>query len=174
MVSMDHWVREGKVPLPSQYPKLSDGTLVASGKVTFPAIPTVQSPRTIPAARHDGTPIPFLVSQVDADGNERAGVRTAELLVPMATYTGWNFRNTSIGGTDQLVSLLGSRIPLARTKAERAATHDPRLSVEERYPSHDAYLTKAKDVADTLVKGGYLLAQDVTEVMKRMEEQWGK
>ncbi len=172
MVAMEQWVRKGTAPPASQYPRLSDGTLVRSDTVAFPAVPTVQSPRIIPAAQHDGKEIPFLVPQVDADGNERAGVRTAELLVPMGTYTGWNFRNASMGGADQLVPLLGSRIPLARTRAERDAAHDPRLSVEERYPSRDAYVAKAQKVTDGLVKAGYLLSSDASEVMKRMEEQW--
>jgi len=172
MVAMEQWVRKGAAPPASQYPRLSDGTLVPSNNVAFPAVPTAQSPRSIPAVRHGENELPFLVPQVDTDGNERAGVRTAELLVPMATYTGWNFRNASIGGTDQLVSLLGSRVPLARTKAERDATRDPRLSVEERYPSRDAYVAKAQKVMDALVKGGYLLSSDAPAVMKRMEEQW--
>src|SRR5205085_10914293 len=68
----------------------------------------------------------FLVPQVDADGNERAGIHLPEVSVPLATYTGWNFRNAKIGGTDQLVSLLGSYIPLTATKAEREAAKDPR------------------------------------------------
>ena len=58
--------------------------------------------------------VPFLVTQVDGDGNERAGVRLPELAVPLATYTGWNFRSPAIGGADQLVNLLGSAIPFAR------------------------------------------------------------
>ena len=32
-----------------------------------------------------GAPLPFLVPQVDADGNERAGVRLPEVAVPLAT-----------------------------------------------------------------------------------------
>ena len=163
---------DGTPPPASQYPQLADGTLVPVGKLAFPAIPGIQSPTIVAAARHDGKPIPFLVPQVDADGNERAGVRTAESLVATATYTGWNFRNQSIGGTKQLVSLLGSRIPFPRTPEERSASHDPRKSVEERYASHEAYLAGAKHAVDSLVKGGYLLAQDVAEVMQRMDDQW--
>jgi len=172
MVSMEKWMRDGTPPPASQYPRLADGSLVPAAKVAFPAIPGVQSPTIVAAARHDGKPIPFLVPQVDADGNEQAGVRTAESLVALATYTGWNFRNPSIGGTKQLVSLLGSRLPFPRTAAERAASHDPRKSIDERYSSHDVYLAAAKQATDTLVKGGYLLSQDVPQVMKRMEEQW--
>jgi hypothetical protein len=172
MVAMEKWIKDGTPPPPSRYPRLSDGTLVASTKVAFPAIPGVQSPGIVLPVQRDGKQVPFLVAQVDTDGNEVAGVRTPESLVPLATYTGWNFRNASIGGTKQLVSLLGSRIPFAKTEADRERTHDPRKSIAERYPSHDVYIAAAKKAADELVKGGYLLAQDEAQVMKRMEDQW--
>jgi hypothetical protein len=45
--------------------------------------------------------------------------------------------------------------------------------VAERYASREAYLARARQVTDALVAKGYLLAGDVPQVMKRMEEQWG-
>ena len=92
--------------------------------------------------------------------------------MPLATYTGWNFRNRAIGGPTLLVSLLGSRIPLASMSAQAAANHDPRKSIADRYASRDAYLASAKQATETLVRGGYLLAQDVEQVMLRMQAQW--
>jgi hypothetical protein len=92
--------------------------------------------------------------------------------VPLATYTGWNFRNSRIGGTDQLVSLLGSYIPFAQTKTEREARHDPRPSIEERYASRDQYMDLINKAAAALVKDGYLLAQDVPSVTKRAADHW--
>jgi Alpha/beta hydrolase domain len=172
MVAMETWLREGTAPPPSQYPRLADGTLVAAKNVSFPSIPGVQSPRTVEQHRIKGTLVPFLVPQVDADGNELAGVRTPESLQPLATYTGWNFRNPSIGGTTLLVSLLGSRVPFPKTAAEGAGSHDSRKAVADRYPSHEAYLASAKEVTATLVKKRYLLATDVEHVMKRMDDQW--
>lgn len=172
MSAMEKWLREGAAPPASQYPKLADGTLVAVDKVAFPAIAGVQAPAVVEQHRRDGKLIPFLVPQVDADGNERAGIRTPESLVPLATYTGWNFRNQNSGGTKLLVSLLGSRIPFPKSAADAAASKDPRKAVTERYPSRDAYLAKAKQATDELVKGGYLLAGDVQQVMKRMDDQW--
>lgn len=172
LVAMTRWVTDTALPPASRIPRLADGTLVPAAHVKFPAIAGVKSPTSIPAARHGAKPLPFLVPQVDGDGNELAGVRTAEIRVPMATYTGWNFRGAAIGGTDQLVSLLGSAIPLTRTKADRVAAHDPRPSVEERYPSREAYLASAQEVIGELVKGGYLLSADGPQVVKRMEEQW--
>ena len=170
--AMTRWVKDDVAPPASQIPRLADGTLVPIAQVNFPAIPGVQSPKIVLPGRQAGKPLPLLVPQVGDDGNELSGVRTAELLVPMATYTGWNFRNPSIGGTDQLVNLLGSSVPLAKTKAEREAKRDPRKSVEERYPSREVYLAAAREVEERLVKAGYLLADDLLQVMKRMEEQW--
>lgn len=171
LTAMDRWVREGTPPPASQYPKLSDGTLVRRETVAFPAIPGVQSPRTIQPAQHGATPLPFLVPQVDDDGNERAGIRSLEQAVPVATYTGWNFRSPAVGAPKELVSLMGASIPFAATD-DAKSPGDPRRSVASRYASKDQYLTRAREHADTLVKSGYLLAADVPPVIKRMEELW--
>lgn len=172
LVAMEKWVKQGTPPPASQYPRISDRTLVAANHVNFPEIPGVRSPRSIPPAREKDMLRLLLVSEVDDDGNEIVGVRTAEIAVPVATYTGWNFRALATGGAEQVVNLLGSAIPFARTVGERNSNHDPRLSVAERYPTHDAYIARVKQVADRLVKGGYLLADDVPQVMKRAEEHW--
>jgi Alpha/beta hydrolase domain len=172
LVAMTQWVKDDVAPPASRIPRIADGTLVAINQVRFPEIAGVQNPKIIPAARQAGKALPLLVPQVDEDGNEVSGVRTAEQAVPMASYTGWNFRNQSIGGTNNLVNLLGSQIPLPRTKAEREAKRDPRKSVEERYASADAYLASARTVAEALVKDRLLLPEDLPQVMKRMEEQW--
>lgn len=173
LVGMEGWVKDNTAPPASQYPRLDDQTLVAAERLAFPAIPGVRSPRSIAPARHNDHALPLLVPQVNPDGNELAGVRTAEIRVPTATYTGWNFRSAAIGGTDQLVSLLGSSIPLPRTAAERQARHDPRPSLAERYPSADAFLTQTRAANDELVRGRYLLSEDVEAVMRRAEQQWG-
>jgi hypothetical protein len=172
LAAMDRWVKQGAVPPASQYPRLSDGTLVRADQIPFPAIPSVQSPRIIPGGRQGSKMFPFLVPQVGDDGNERAGVRAPEQAVPVATYTGWNFRGQAIGGSTYLVALMGSSVPFEKTGAERAKAGDPRPSIEERYPSKDAYLALAREQAERLVKGGYLLPDDVANVMKRVEEQW--
>src|SRR5262249_25681456 len=38
------------------------------------------------------------------DGNELAGIRLPNVAVPLATYTGWNFRSPSIGQPDELTA----------------------------------------------------------------------
>ena len=90
----------------------------------------------------------------------------------MATFTGWNFRSAAVGGTSQLVNLLGSGLPFPPTKAAREAAGDPRRAVDERYPDRAAYIAAATDAATALVKGGYLLRDDVAPVMARVEAWW--
>ena len=182
IVAMEKWIRDGAAPPPSRYPRLQDGTLVRASEVTFPALRGVTSPRTgyagVRGANRlltrdgSGTSLPYLVPKVDQDGNAVAGLRLPDVTVPLATYTGWSFRNKSIGGTEQFFPLIGSYIPFASTKAERERTSDPRLSVQERYQSRDQYLKLVADAAAPLVQAGYLLADDVPTIVKRSGEHW--
>jgi hypothetical protein len=83
--------------------------------------------------------------------------------VPVGTYGGWNFRSPSIGSGDQLFGEIGSFHPFARTKAERIASGDSRLSIEERYSSREGYLSKVEVVARQMVKDRLLLPQDLMD-----------
>lgn len=183
LVAMDNWVRTDAAPPQSQVPTLKRRTLVGVKELAFPAIPGVQSPLGLSAAARlpnpfapggagAGAPLPLLVPQVDEDGNELAGVRHPEVTVPLGTFTGWNFRSPAIGGTHQTVSLLGSYVPFARTKAEREQRGDPRRSIQERYSSRDRYVSKVKDAAEELVRDRYLLAEDVRSITQRAEAFW--
>ena len=183
LVALDRWVRDGVAPPPSRHPRFADRTLVRAQNVAFPAIPGVQSPRTIPAGRRaanallpsnggEGAVQPLLVSQVDADGNEIGGIRLPEVAVPLATYTGWNFRNQEIGGTTRLIGNTGSYIPFARTRAEREERGDSRRSIEERYPSRGSYLNRIRDAAAELVRERYLLPEDVDATVQRAYDHW--
>ena len=183
LLAMHKWVKEGTPPPASRYPTLKDGTLVPAASVAFPAIAGVTSPRSLTAGPRatntfiaggagGGAPLPLLVPQVDADGNERAGIRLPDVAVPLATYTGWNFRNRGIGAPGELVSLLGSSVPFAPTRAARDAAHDPRRSIEERYPSRDEYLKQVEQAADALVKAGYLLVDDEPRILQRASDTW--
>ena len=47
---------------------------------------------TLRAWAYSRAVLPFLVPQVDDDGNDIAGIHDPEAAVPLATTTGWNFR----------------------------------------------------------------------------------
>jgi hypothetical protein len=170
------WVADGVRPPDSRYPRLSDGTLVAIDAVRFPAIPGVGNPRTVegPGQIVNGrfAATPFLVPQVDADGNDLGGIRVPEVAVPLATTTGWNFRVPRVGNPSTIYALLGSYIPFAATRAERQTRQDPRLSIEERYSGMDDYLQKIRSAANDLIKAGYLLQEDLESVVARATQHW--
>jgi Alpha/beta hydrolase domain len=179
LVALDRWVRDGIEPPASRYPRLADETLVAQAQLDFPALPGVHSPANIPGpyradlpglpAEH---PLPFLVPNVDRDGNETAGIRLPDVAVPLATYTGWNFRNPSIGEPDQLLPLTGSYIPFAATRAAREQAHDPRPSLEERYSDRATYEARVNAAATELVAQNYLLAEDQAAIVARAMARW--
>jgi hypothetical protein len=66
-----------------------------------------------------------------------------------------------------LSPLDGMFIPFAKTKAEREKTGDPRLSLEERYPTQAEYLSRLTDAAKKLQTEGFLLNEDVTRIIER-------
>lgn len=106
--------------------------------------------------------IKMLVPRVDADGNEVGGVPVVLTDAPLGTYLGWNI---TAGGArpfhkDQLCDYAGGMIPFARTRAQRLANKDPRLSLEERYGSHEGYVAAVAKAAARAVKSGFLLQDD--------------
>ena len=100
-----------------------------------------------------------LASQVDADGNDVGGVRSLFLRAPIGTYTGWNLYRKDLFGNG-LCNLQGSFIPFAATRAERLAAGDPRLSLEERYPDKQTYVSAVEAAARDLVAARLLLPPD--------------
>jgi hypothetical protein len=173
---LHRWTSQGVAPPESRYPRLTDGTLTPVAGVRFPSIPAVADPRVIAGPgqiRNDRVRmLPYLVPQVDADGNETSGIRVPDIAVPVATNTGWNFRSPSVGGSTEIYNLLGSYVPFALTKAEREARNDPRPSISERYRSREDYLAKLRAAAEALVTQRYLLAEDVENVVGRGAAQW--
>lgn len=182
IVAMEKWVHDGTTPPPSRYPRLQDGTLVRATEVAFPNLQGVTSPRTSYAGVRGpnrllsrdgaGTTLPYLVPQVDRDGNAMGGLRLPDVTVPLATYTGWSFRNKAIGGTEQFFPLIGSYVSFTTTKTERERNGDPRPSIQERYQSRDRYLKLVEEATGPLVKAGYLLADDVPTVVTRARAHW--
>ena len=61
-----------------------------------------------------GPPYPVFVSGVDSLGNEVGGIRSIEILVPLATYYPWQLRTGMPVATDRLVSFRGTFVPLPK------------------------------------------------------------
>jgi hypothetical protein len=189
---LHQWIEKGAEPPASQYPTIAAGQLVHLADLQFPTIPGVAKPeRMHHADRLDfgpefltrgivafepprlGTPFVNRVPQVSADdGNETAGIRLPVIQVPLASYTGWNLRHPDIGAPDELLSMVGSYLPFARTRAERLTSGDPRLSIEERYPDRRTYMDRIADACAQLVAGRYMLAQDVEAASAQAAAQW--
>ncbi len=181
-VLMDRWASAGVPPPPSRVPGRSKGQLVSPEEALkkFPRIPGVNLPATpsrlplwnygpdfdergimsiFPPQAAPGKEYPIQVPQVDIDGNDLGGVRYPDMQAPIATYIGWALRKAGFA-EGELMMTNGCIKAFARTKAEREKIGDPRLSIEERYPSHQAYINVVNRAVDELVKEGYLLPED--------------
>jgi len=181
LVAMQAWLKDGKEPPPSQYPRIAKDQLVALGALAFPKIPGVQVPqRKREAYRLDfsveppkvGPPFPTLIPQVDQDGNETSGIKMPEIAVPLASYTGWNLRSRAIGAPEEMYTFTGSWIPFPLNKAEREKRKDPRPSIEERYRDQNDYLERITAAARKLVEQGFLLDPDVPKLRERAAKEW--
>jgi hypothetical protein len=192
--ALDEWVRTGKEPPPSVYPRFDKGTLVdwRQKSTGFPAIPGVRYPEVIQAPsyldfgpdfrtkgiitveppRKKGT-YKVLVPKSGPDGNDLGTLLPPEVAVPLATYTGWNLRRRDVGAEAQLASLMGSYLPLPRTAAERKTNGDPRQSIEERYSSFAEYRKRFAAACANLVKQGYLLQEDADRAVAGREKLRG-
>ncbi len=177
--ALDRWIVDGVEPPPSRYPTIADGTLVAPDAAGWPTIPGVRMPpapmttyrldfgpqwaegRVTVEPPRLGAAFVSLVPAVDEAGNDRGGIRLPQIAVPLATHTGWNYRQASIGAPDRLASEIGAYRPLPRTAADRARGGDSRQSIAERYASRDVYLGRIAQAAVALVNERYLLAEDV-------------
>jgi Alpha/beta hydrolase domain len=187
------WVMRGTPPPPSRYPTLAAGQLGIASKagIGFPPLPQLRP--TVPEADFimpvldydwgaqfnmiDGSGIPsitpprikqaltMLAPKVDADGNELGGVPVVLLDAPLGTYLGWNITASGFH-KDQICNYVGGMIPFAKTKAERIASNDPRLSLEERYGSHDGYVKAVSTASERAMKEGFLLPVDAKALIE--------
>jgi hypothetical protein len=179
--AMHAWVTKEIPPPASQYPQLSDGTLVpALPQMTqgFPAIPGVHytgkfndlfiNDNLKLPVQHTTAGYTVLVPKVDQDGNDIAGVRSSMIQVPLGTYTGWNVRRAGfVGG--EVCGTNGSFIPFAKTKADRGS--DPRLSLEERYGTQARYVEQVRAATVRLQQAGFLLPKDAERLIHQAEQR---
>jgi len=175
----DHWRHDNKHQ--SSHGKHKPATLVSLQKASeaFPAIPGVSFPtvmnqyelldfgrrfgktggilKVLPPEL--GPSYDMFVPAPDKDGHDIAGIRPMQIRVPLGTTMGWNIRAPGHRAPD-LCALTGSFIPFARTKAERQAVGDPRLSLEERYKDHAGFVDAVRTAARQLVRERFLLQVD--------------
>lgn len=190
LAGMVNWVAKGTTPPPSRYPQLAKGDLVAATKAAtgFPTIPGLKFTDNLenPLLDYDWGPnfryedlsgvisneppaikkvIPLLVPKVNADGNETAGVPSVLMQAPLGTYIGWNMIASGFF-KGQLCAFTGGYVPFARTRAERNASGDPRLSLEERYGNQQGYVAAVRTAAKKAVQERFLLQQDADRLIR--------
>jgi hypothetical protein len=184
LVALEQWVANGTLPPASLYSRLDHRSLVPLNQIRFPRIPGVTGPAGIfnthiayyRGPRYDADdlsgiiaiepPIPLveypsLAPQIDVDGNDIDGLRSHILQAPLGTYTGWNVRAAGFSQGDAC-DLTGSYIPFAATKAQRKASGDPRLSLQERYGSTAGYVAAVTAAVNSLVSQRLMLASDAS------------
>ena len=116
--------------------------------------------------------MPFLLPNIDADGNEVSGIRLPIISVPLATLTGWQFRSAQVGAPSTLIAMAGAYIEFPKTKADRERTKDPRLSIIERYGTRAEYVKRVREAATKLAADRFILRADVDPITDELAGQW--
>lgn len=184
--NLDRWITDSIAPPQSRHPRLADGTAVARTAVleVYARLPgfVPPDPARLPFVRtvdlgvdeatgvghypaREGAFYPALVSSVDADGNELAGVRLPDVTVPVGTHAGWNARDPATGSSDQIVPMDGLTIFFAPDARSRAQRKDPRPSIAERYVNEADYEARVRAAAKALIAERYLLEGDLQRVV---------
>jgi hypothetical protein len=167
LVALDAWVTDGTPPPASRIPRLGDGTLVAAEALDFPTLPGFAVAGAATPVDPPGdwvhpadAPSPYrpMVPAVDADGNERSGIRLPDIAVPAATFTGWNLFRAPFPSCE-LCDRDGSWLPFATNETTRDPA-DPRPSLAARHAGPAAYQQAMRQAADALVAERLLLAED--------------
>jgi hypothetical protein len=194
IVALTDWVVKGLEPPPSVYPRLDQGQLARPDHraMGFPLIPGMPLPDNLinPLFDYDFGPefkygdlsglitlqppvikrvLPMLVPKVDADGNETSGVPSLLHQAPLGSYLGWNVTRAGFY-KGRVCGFAGGFIPFAKTKAERLATSDPRLSLEERYHDHAGYVAAVKTAVGRLLSRRFLLPEDAERLIRQADE----
>jgi hypothetical protein len=185
LTDLTAWVVNGTPPPSSRYPTVADGTLVPASHIGFPKIPGVSFTALYNSRQflYRGQQFDFvdmsgilteppievdnynvLVPRVDMDGLDVAGVRSVAVSAPIGTNVPWNYRAAGFGEGD-LCDLSGSFVAFASTKAQRIASGDPRLSLQERYGDHQGYVDAVTEAAEDFVADRLLLSADADSII---------
>ena len=142
--ALDAWVKKNAEPPPSRYPRIADGTLVRATGVPFAYDPYLNEvPRYV-----------ALVPKTDENGHDLGGVTMPFLSVPIATFTGWNLREPSVGFPRYRASFVGSILPFR----------------SEQLPPRDAYVGRFTAETLKLIGSRYLVREDLYDLISRAGE----
>ncbi len=184
MAAMFDWVESDKLPPASKYPLVSDKTAVDIDDVSLPSFSNLNIPQedsknigkmnvSVVGQVNPLYPISFnnavpsvdiskkyhqFVPQVDKNGNEVSGLPVPEVAVPLATYTGWNYRKEG-HAFGEACYWFGASIPLAKNN-ETKSSLDTRESLADLYKNREDFQQKVKVSSESLVAQGYLLERD--------------
>lgn len=191
MVRMVQWVKDNTLPPANKYPKITDRTLTTVGKnYNFPILEPEFKPETIHVPRRANYGSAFsrgviqndppllgefyavLVPQVDIYGNELGGIRNPEVAYPVASYTPWSLRGSSLSNPKELRTFRGNMIPLELTNADRVINKDLRPSLSTSYRSSKEYHGLISKYTDSLIAQGYILPQDRQAALNYAMKLW--
>jgi hypothetical protein len=183
-VALVDWIARGIPPPASRYPSLGAGTLAPSlprSKVGFPDLSPIgvsysglynflflTNYGAVPPAVDWERPYQVLVPTTDSDGNDVPGVRTPDVAVPVGTHMPWNPRAAD-HAPGEMCAGNGSFIAFARDAAARAAAHDPRPSLAERYATHQKYVDQVTAAVRALQAERLMLDDDAAAWIKRAQ-----
>jgi hypothetical protein len=181
-VALAGWVNDGIDPPPSEVPRLHDGSGASREHVLaeLPAFDRLVPPDPVamlgmppidlgPLANDGigsfpptvlGDPRPCIVSAIDADGNERAGVRLPHVEVPLDVSFGWNPELPRAATPIELWNLVGGRVPFAAR------------TILDRYGTRDAFLDLVRVSTEALVVARDLLREDVEFIVADAARRW--
>jgi hypothetical protein len=162
-VQLEQWVTEGTEPAPSAVPRQANGTAESRASVlrafldaaqpdvaTLPYTPDID-PSRVQWPMALGAPRVALVSAVDANGNEVAGIRLPAVETGVAAYTGWNPRKHVDGLPSVLYDMVGSRLRPARIMPAERELHAAaqKLAAERFLLEEDVDLVVRQALAET-------------------------
>lgn len=178
---LDEWVSADKAPPASRFPGHAPGqwvkpTVVPVALTKVPGFSwtgVINQISVVDASQQppqEGKAYQVLIPRTDDAGHEVDALRLPVIEVPRATYLGWNSRRYGYG-EGHICGLAGSRLPLAATRSEREKTGDVRLSLEERYPSAEAYVAQVQKSAEKLVADRLLLPEDAERIVRQARRE---
>jgi hypothetical protein len=143
LLRLDRWIASNTEPPPSNL---------------MPLQPANEDPNVLGAPKN----LPDAVVQIprhDADGNPLGGVRLPDIAVPLGVHGAQNEPHSFS------CSLVGAFLPFAASPDTRAAAHDNRLSLTERYKGQNDYVNRIRVAARDAVAQGFLLPGDATVIV---------